>query len=116
MSGNIYIPAPENEPVFDYAPGSPERAELKAELDRLSRTEAEIPLIIGGEEVRTGDLHEIVMPHDHGHVLGRSHVAGEAEVERAIEAGREAWSGWSRMPWRSTAPTFPDTTPSPCAR
>ncbi len=106
MSGHIHIPVPENEPVFDYAPGSPERAELKAELDRLSKTQAEIPLIIGGEEIHTGDLHDIVMPHDHGHVLGRYHLAGEAEVERAIEAGRDAWSDWSRTAWEDRAGVF----------
>ncbi|HSM06305.1 MAG TPA: L-glutamate gamma-semialdehyde dehydrogenase [Longimicrobiales bacterium] len=106
MSGHIHIPPPENEPVLSYAPGTPERAELVAELDRLAGTETEVPLIIAGEEVRTGNTHEIVMPHDHSHVLGRYHMAGEAEVERALEAGRAAWEGWSRMAWVDRAGVF----------
>jgi len=106
MNAFTHVPPAENEPVLDYAPGSPERAELKHTLDRLKSTEIEIPLIIGGEEVRTGNVAEIVMPHDHGHVLGRYHIAGPAEIERAIEASQTAWQSWSRMAWNDRAAIF----------
>jgi 1-pyrroline-5-carboxylate dehydrogenase len=101
--GRFQTPTPVNEPVLDYAPGSPERDELKAELDRMSGEVVEIPLIIGGEEVRTGDLHDVVMPHDHGHVLARSHMAGPAECERAIAAAHAAWQEWSSWRWEERA-------------
>ncbi len=99
-------PEPENEPVLDYAPGTPERDEIKAELDRQASREIEIPLIIGGEEVRTGDLGEVVMPHDHDHVLARWHRAGADEARAAIEASREAWSEWSSWDWEDRAAVF----------
>ena len=95
-----------NEPVLDYEPGSPEREELKATLAEMSATEVEIPLIIGGEEVRTGDLAEIVMPHDHGHVLGRFHRAGKEEAAAAVEAARAAWREWSEWPWQDRMAVF----------
>ena len=91
------VPAPVNEPVRDYAPGDPARASLKQRLDQMLQENIEMPLIIGGEEVRTGQLGEAVCPHDHKHVLGRFHQAGEAEVVRAIEAGEKAWHSWSEM-------------------
>jgi 1-pyrroline-5-carboxylate dehydrogenase len=99
-------PAPENEPVLDYAPGSPERDAIKAELARQAGQEIEIPLIIGGEEVRTGDTVEVVMPHDHDHVLGRCHRAGAEEARAAVEASREAWSEWSAWSWEDRAAVF----------
>ena len=99
MSGNFQVPMPENEPVCDYAPGTPERDRLKAKLAELSSTEIEIPLIIGGEEVRTGKTRKAVMPHDHGHALATWHAGGKAEAERAIAAAREAWKVWSEWPW-----------------
>jgi len=97
--GNFRPPLPKNEPVRAYAPDSPERASLKAELERQASETVEVPLIIGGEEVRTGDLSDIVMPHDHGHVLGRYHRAGAAEVARAIDAATEARASWQAMPF-----------------
>jgi 1-pyrroline-5-carboxylate dehydrogenase len=101
--GRFRTPTPVNEPVLDYAPGSTEREELKAELDHMRGEVVEIPLIIGGEEVRTGDMHDVVMPHDHGHVLARSHMAGPAECERAIEAARAARQEWSSWRWEERA-------------
>ena len=99
-------PIPVNEPVRSYAPGSPERAALEKRLDAMLSDEVEVPLLIGGEEVRTGDTVEMVCPHDHGHVLGRFHQAGEAEVARAVEAADRAWHEWSEMGWEARASVF----------
>ena len=79
-------PTPVNEPVLGYLPGSPERAALKKELDRQSSEVIEIPCIINGKEVFTGDVVEQVMPHDHSHVIARVHMATKANVEEAIQA------------------------------
>jgi 1-pyrroline-5-carboxylate dehydrogenase len=106
MNGIFRIPEPVNEPVRAYAPGSPERRSIKAKLKELSSTEIEIPLIIGGKEVRTGKTGTCVMPHRHGHVLARYHKAGKAEVEQAIEAAREARTSWGRLPWHERAAVF----------
>jgi 1-pyrroline-5-carboxylate dehydrogenase len=103
MSGNVQVPIPDNEPVRDYAPGTPERESLKATLARMAGTEIEIPLIIGGEEVRTGKTRKAVMPHDHGHVLATWHAGSKAEAERAIAAALEAWKEWSAWPWEERA-------------
>src|SRR5881296_1709390 len=92
------IPVPTNEPVLSYAPGAPERIELKRTLKDLSSHQIEIPLVIGGKEVRTGKTIDAVMPHCHRHVLAKVHQAGPAEVQAAIRAAREAgvdWSVWS---------------------
>ena len=102
----VNVPEPTNEPVRDYAPGSPERASLKRQLDALLEEQLEIPLVIGGEEIRTGDTSPCVCPHDHGHRLGVFHQAGEREVERAVEAARAAWSEWSEMAWEDRAAVF----------
>src|SRR5215211_7231039 len=91
-------PPPRNEPVKDYAPGSPERAELQARLAEMTGERLEIPSVIGGEEIRTGDTFEAVMPHDKDHVLAEVHKGGTAEVERAISASADAWEDWNRLP------------------
>ncbi len=96
-------PQPSNEPVRDYAPGSPERASLKAELNRQLGEIVEIPIIIGGREVRTGNTFDVPMPHDHGHILARCHMAGPAEAEAARDAALEAWQEWSTWPWEGRA-------------
>ena len=106
MSGIFSAPAPVNEPVLSYAPGTDERVELKAELHAQASTVVEIPLIIGGEEVRTGDTVDVVMPHDHGHVLAHVHQAGPDEVRRAVEAANAAHADWSTMPWQARAAVF----------
>jgi 1-pyrroline-5-carboxylate dehydrogenase len=92
-------PAPRNEPVLGFVPGSPERAALSARLAAMAAERPELPCLIGGREVRTGRMATAVMPHDHGHVLADVHMGGEAEVEAAIAASREAWHEWSRTPW-----------------
>jgi len=100
------VPFPKNEPVRSYAPGSPEKASLKVKLAEMAGQEIEIPLIIGGREVRTGNLAECVMPHDHGHLLAKYHQAGPDEVNEAAEAGAKAFRQWSEMPWESRAAVF----------
>jgi len=105
-NGNFDVPVPHNEPVLDFTPGSPERAALVAQLDRMSTRELEIPARIGGRKVRTGRLRDVVKPHDHAHVLGRWHRCGKKEVERAIKAARDAHGEWSRMPWQHRASIF----------
>ena len=99
-------PTPANEPVKDYAPGSPERTELQRRLAEMERERMELPLVIGGEDVTTGDTAEAVMPHRTSHVLADVHQGGAKEVERAIEAAGEAWPDWSRMPWEERAAVF----------
>jgi len=101
--GTFRPPTPSNEPVLDYAPGSRERAELKEELERQSSEIVEIPVIIGGQEIRTGDLHDVVMPHDHGRVIARCHMAAETEAQAAIEAARDTWRDWSNWNWEDRA-------------
>ncbi|HEX6909259.1 MAG TPA: aldehyde dehydrogenase family protein, partial [Longimicrobium sp.] len=100
------VPAPVNEPVLSYAPGSPERAALKETYARMAGEEIEIPLVIGGREVRTGNMETSVMPHDHGHVLARYHKAGAAEVRQAIDASLKAQQEWSRWPWEDRLAVF----------
>jgi 1-pyrroline-5-carboxylate dehydrogenase len=102
-NGIVPIPEPINDTVKSYAPGSPEKASLKAKLTEMLAAEIEIPLIIGGQEVTTGDLSDAVCPHDHRHVLGRYHKAGEREVQMAIEASQKAWIEWSETPWEHRA-------------
>jgi 1-pyrroline-5-carboxylate dehydrogenase len=102
----IQVPEPRNEPVFSYAPGSKEREALQSALqDQLSK-EIEIPIIVGGEEIRTGDMGTCIAPHDHGRVLGRYHKATPEIVERAQKAAAEAWHEWSVMDFRARASVF----------
>jgi len=97
------FPKPVNEPVKAYAPGSSEKAQLKQTLAQLSSEEWDIPLIIGGKEVRTGDTGKVVMPHDHKHVLGTYHKAGEKEIKMAIDAALDAHSDWNSQHWTTRA-------------
>src|SRR5262245_44175349 len=108
MSGHAISrpPAPVNEPVRDYAPGSPEREELRRRLEQLQSERLELPCIIGGEEIRTARTVPTVTPHRKEHVLADVHQAGAAEVGRAIEAAGEAWHDWSRTPWEERAAVF----------
>jgi 1-pyrroline-5-carboxylate dehydrogenase len=100
MNNALYnFPLPQNEPVLDYFKNSPERIALEKELARQSASQVEIPLIIGGKEVRTGDTGEIRMPHNHSHILGTYHKVGEKEINMAIEAALKAQRVWSNMAW-----------------
>ena len=104
--GIFRVPEPYNEPVLGYEPGSPERDELRRRLGELSGQRLELPLVIGGEDVQTGDTFEAVMPHKRSHVLADVHKGGAAEVDRAIAAAAEAWEDWSRTPWEDRAAVF----------
>ena len=98
MSGIANIPHPENEPILTYAPGTPERSVVTAMVETVAKDEVEIPIIVGGQEIRTGDTYQVTSPHDHGNVLATVHSADPATVaaaaEVAVEAQRE-WSSWS---------------------
>ncbi len=97
------LATPVNEPVRSYAPGSPEKKSLKKRLDEMLSEQIEIPLVIGGKEVRTGDTATAVCPHDHKHVLATYHQAGAPEVEAAARAAKEAWKDWSETGWEERA-------------
>jgi 1-pyrroline-5-carboxylate dehydrogenase len=104
--GTYKTPTPVNETVQSYAPGSAERASVKSRLDTMASERIEVPLIIGGEEIRTGDTAEMVMPHDKGHVLGTYHKATADHVNMAIEAASRARASWMAMPWQERASVF----------
>ncbi len=97
---------PANEPIYAYAPGSEERKKLEAEIARLSSQTIDIPLIIGGKEIRTGDTGKVVMPHNHQHVLATYHKAGEKEVKMAIQAAMDAKEKWMNMSWVERSAIF----------
>ncbi len=106
VNGVFQPPTPNNEPVMGFLQGSAERIELQAELARQMAEVIEIPCIINGEEVWTGNIVEQVMPHNHGHVLAKVHLAGEKEVRDAINASLEAHKAWSTMPWEARGAIF----------
>jgi 1-pyrroline-5-carboxylate dehydrogenase len=97
---------PANEPVLEYRPGSDERRRIKDELQRLRNTEVEIPLIIGGRPVKTGNLGRCIIPHDHGHQLAVFHQAGEKEAAMAIEAAASAAGEWAATDWDTRLAIF----------
>jgi 1-pyrroline-5-carboxylate dehydrogenase len=99
-------PPPVNEPVLSYAPGSPERAALKAELRRMSGETLELPMVIDGADVTTGDLHEVRSPHARSLLLGRAHQGDASHVARAIEAAKRAHPSWAALPWTARARVF----------
>jgi 1-pyrroline-5-carboxylate dehydrogenase len=100
------IPFPANEPVYSYAPGSKERNSLKAKLKELKNSQVEIPLIIGGDEVTTGQTGDCILPHDHKTVIGKFHQAGEREVRAAIEAAIKAGKEWAGLDWQDRVAVF----------
>jgi 1-pyrroline-5-carboxylate dehydrogenase len=106
FSGNRRVPTPLNEPVRSYAPGSPEKKALKARLKAMAGERADIPVIIGGEEIRTGETMKAVMPHDHSHVLAEWHKATPEHVERAIAAANAAHHEWANWSWEDRAAVF----------
>lgn len=95
-----------NEPIKSYAPGSPEKASLKARLDTMAAEQIDIPLIIGGKEIRTGETGTAVMPHKHKHVLATWHHARPKDVTAAIAAAKAAKREWASWPWEDRAAVF----------
>ena len=106
FTGIRRVPPPVNEPIKSYAPGSPERAELKQRLEQMASERVDIPIVIGGREVRTGDTSQAVMPHSHKHVLGDWHRASAKHVTQAIDAAREARKDWANWAWEDRAAVF----------
>jgi 1-pyrroline-5-carboxylate dehydrogenase len=101
---NLSLPV--NEPVRSYAPGTAERKEVEAALSELKSGEIEIPLIIGGREIKTGKLGKCILPHDNRRVLGTYHQAGEREVQMAIDSALKAHGDWAALPWTDRAAVF----------
>jgi 1-pyrroline-5-carboxylate dehydrogenase len=106
FNGNRRVPQPVNEPVKSYAPGSAERATLKARLQSMSNERVDIPIIIGGKEIRTGVLSQTVMPHNHRHVLADWHRASAEHVDQAISAAQAAAREWANWSWEDRASVF----------
>lgn len=103
-AGNLAKPV--NEPIFAYRPGSSERVLLAEEITRLEDSQIEIPLIIGGSQVRTGDTGQCIQPHAHGKVLATYHKAGPKEVQAAIAAAKDAKGQWEALPYQMRASIF----------
>ncbi len=99
-------PAPKNEPVLAYAPGDQARTELQKQLEKFRGNQAEIPLVIGGKEIRTGKTTKAIEPHKHASVLAVAHEAGEAETQKAIESALHAKKSWEKTPWEERAAVF----------
>lgn len=104
--GTFNIPKPVNEPIYDYAPGSRERELLQAAIAEARAQEVDVPMFIGGQEVRTGDTVTMHPPHDHQHVLGRYHRGQKQHVEQAIDAALAAKADWEGLPWEHRASIF----------
>src|SRR5215210_7041902 len=104
--GIFRLPEAVNEPVRMYAPGSPERAELTERLREMQAERISIPMVVGGEDVETGETFQAVMPHRKEHVLADVAKGGAQHVERAIEAARRARLDWARTPWEERAAVF----------
>ncbi|HEY2067395.1 MAG TPA: L-glutamate gamma-semialdehyde dehydrogenase [Gemmatimonadaceae bacterium] len=106
FTGNRRVPPAMNEPVKSYAPGSAEKAALKERLGSMAKERVDIPIIIGGEEIRTGDTAQSVMPHDHKHVLADWHRASPAHVQQAIAVAKQAGADWANWAWEDRAAVF----------
>lgn len=104
--GHFNVPIPVNEPVKEYRPGSPEREALKKALTEFRSQETDIPMYIGGEEVRTDRTLRVAPPHDHQHTLGYFHEGDATHVEMAIQAALKAKSAWASLTWEHRASIF----------
>ncbi|HEX8426513.1 L-glutamate gamma-semialdehyde dehydrogenase [Hymenobacter sp.] len=100
------VPTPVNEPVKGYAPNSPERLELLKAIKELKQVQRDIPMYIGGQEVRTGNTKDITPPHDHQHLLGQFHEGDASHVTQAIDAALAARTSWAELPWEHRASIF----------
>jgi 1-pyrroline-5-carboxylate dehydrogenase len=106
MSGFFHIPAPKNEPVLSYAPGSKERAALKKALEEARAQAIDVPMYIGAEEVRTENKKPLTPPHDHKHILGHFSEGDKSHVEQAINAAMAAKELWAGLSWENRASIF----------
>ncbi len=104
--GTFQYPIPANEPVLNYAPGSPEKLRLKAALAELKAKQVDVPMYIGKEEIRTGNTINICPPHEHNHILGKFHVGEAKHVAKAINAALKVKEKWSNMTWENRANIF----------
>ena len=104
--GYFSYPMPVNEPVYNYAPGSPESTELKKVLAELKSSEADVPMFIGSKEVTTGKKVALHPPHEINHTLGYFHFGDESHVKQAIDAALKAKQKWAAMPWEERAHIF----------
>ena len=106
MNGFFKVPVPVNEPILNYAPGSKERAELKAALADARSKQIDVPMYIGSEEVRTGKTSRMAPPHDHQHTLGHFHLGDASHVKAAIDEALAAKTNWENLPWEQRAAIF----------
>jgi len=106
MSGSFNIPRPQNEPVLSYAPGTPERAALKAALGTIGGEQPEIPAVVGGRQLRSGETHDVVSPHCHQRVLARVHQADGGTIEAAVKSAVEAQRDWGHWRFEDRAAVF----------
>jgi 1-pyrroline-5-carboxylate dehydrogenase len=104
--GDFYYPLPINEPVLNYAPGSKERELLKETLKALKSKKVDVPMYIGGEEVRTGNKAELRPPHEKTHLLGYFHQGDSGHIKKAINAALKAKEKWANMSWENRANIF----------
>ncbi len=106
VTAQLTPPQPINEPIQSYLPGSAEVATLQAELRRMAGERLDIPATIGADKVRTGQTRQVVMPHDHQHILADFHLCGAKQVDQAIDAAASAWKQWSALAWQDRAAVF----------
>ncbi|MDP7423739.1 MAG: L-glutamate gamma-semialdehyde dehydrogenase [bacterium] len=104
--GTYKVPVPYNEAILNYAPKTTEREILKEQVKKMRSEEIEIPIIIGGKEIKTGDMGFCFCPHDHKHILGKYHKAGSKEIKMAIKAALDAQKMWRAMHWRDRVSVF----------
>src|SRR4051812_28548002 len=100
------LAVPINEPVYAYGPGDARRAQLSSCLDQMAGEKLDIPCVIGGKEVRTGNRRKVVMPHDHQHILAEYHVGGTEELKAAVQAALKAKAEWEALGWSERAAIF----------
>ena len=105
-SGYFAYPLPQNEPVLSYAPSSKEKELLKKTIKELKESKADIPMYIGGKEVRTGSLSDIRPPHETAHLLAQFHEGNETHIRQAIDAALAARESWAALSWESRANIF----------
>ena len=106
MNSLSRVPPPINEPVNSFAPGTPERETLKRTVKDLSAKVIDIPVVVGGKEIRTGKTRDVTMPHCHRHIIAKVHQAGPAEIDAAVTTALEAWKDWSRWSFDQRAAVF----------